>query len=116
MLGPKDVQVSGRCRERHDEEFCGLLSSVNDTRACFLKLCGTCISTGMQLIGCRLAYWLALAWKPLCRSTRQPTAQTELPNTILILNKNRKTRTTKRKLQKLEHNLPTISAIDSGKK
>jgi len=52
MLWPKEVQIPGRCRERHDEEFCGLFSAVNDIRACFLKLCGTCISTGMPTIGC----------------------------------------------------------------
>ena len=50
------------------------------------------------------------------QSTRQPTAQTELPNAVLILNKNRTTLATKRKLQKLEHNLPTEFVIDSGKK
>ena len=53
MLWPKEVQIPGRCGERHDEEFCGLFSAVNDIRACFLKLCGTCISTGTPTIG----YW-----------------------------------------------------------
>lgn len=49
MLWPKEVQVPGRCRERHDEEFCGLFSSVDDIRACFLKLCGTSMPT--------IGYW-----------------------------------------------------------
>jgi len=50
MLWPKEVQVPGQCRERHDK-LCGLFSSVTDITACFLRLCGTCISTGMPPVG-----------------------------------------------------------------